>query len=322
MKLISKSVSTLFYFLRQNLSRFIEWAIINKTLEAADKAPPVKPARVLPPVPRDFPERPASRPGAPTQAITETFTPEAAPSPGPSLIASASRPTIKLKVGAQTKSVDPPSSKPRARKLKTEPSAIDGLPIDAPPPPYVDDGSHDILQEVLAIEREKDEQRQRSTLERDRPLTIASSNKRKKTDSNEDDILAFATPSKKERPTPPSTSSVSSTSKPIAGPSTVPLKSGPTTLKLKKQGANTSRSSTADMPRISLKGKEKEGALVVSAQSHPKSKKQSTPSVTPINKTKCKDLLKNLQRMNEAIIFLQPVNPVLDGCPTYVSLIS
>lgn len=271
--------------------------------EAPRPAPRPAP-KVLPPVPVAFP----------TQSTPAT----------------SGRPTIKLKVGAHSKDAEsaPDSSaksapKPRPRKPKT----VD-IP-DAPPPPYVDDGSHDLLQEVLAIEREKVEEklhRQRSTSEnqRDRVPDAPPPAKRKKIDSSpeEDDILALATPAKRERPATvdrPSNGAGPSTTREkmkmtIPAPTPAPLvskaSSGPSKNKKEKERARDSRPSV-EPPRISIKGKEKEVAPTA-GPSRPK----KVTHATPINEKKCRDLLKTLGKIPEAIIFARPVDPVADGCPT------
>ena len=225
-------------------------------------------------------------------------------------VASSSRPTIKLKVGAQSKAEDEPSSKPAKRKTKVSESPSSHTP-DAPPPPYVDDGSHDILQEVLAIEREKNQQRQRSISEKEKVVPSAIPSKRKKIDDvDDDDILELVAPLKKERPSPPEPSSSSSTSirKSVFTPS----------VKIKKDKVlEVPRPPTTSVPPgISLKGKEKEVVSTPPVASSNKPRKQV--QYTPINEKKCKDLLKVLGRVPESYLFARPVDPVLDGCPTCV----
>lgn len=245
-------------------------------------------------------------------------TPLPPPVSGP--VASASRPIIKLKVNAHSKAVDTtdqPTPKPRGRKPKTaEQNSTDAPLVDAPPPPYVDDGSHDILQEVLAIEREKDERRQRSTSEKakDKSAVNDAPAKRKKDDASvdEDDILALATPSKKERPSPPGPSSTVAKVKLVPQPS----KPAPSVLnKAKKDRPAELATTSSDVQRMSGKGKEKE---VVSNPVTPSQtpKKPSAAQLTSINEKKCKDTLKVLQKLPEAAIFARPVDPILDGCPT------
>ncbi|KAG6911349.1 hypothetical protein DXG01_001020 [Tephrocybe rancida] len=322
-----------------NLEVFFEkqWVIISKTLELVnsnnkDKAqtsativPALPPPRVLPPVPKAFPSPPLA----------------AVPS---------SRPIIKLKVGAQAKAATPDPvpvpapAKPRARKIKgPEPPSVSAPveqpPVDAPPPPYVDDGSHDILQEVLAIEREKDEKRHRiSEKEKNKQPVNGTSGKRKKVDAlSEDDILALATPSKKERPSPPGPSTAgvnkvklvvpsssklvaSSTSKP--SPSSIPSSTPKPSLPLHKPKKDKpAESLSPDVPRASLKGKEKESpSNATPTPPAPKPKKSST--TIPINEKKCRELMKTLQKLPEAAIFSRPVDPIADGCPTYLDEIA
>jgi len=283
-----------------------EWTIINKTLEANDKAHPpaieARPApRVLPPVPKAFTSPP--------------------PPPASAPVASASRPSIKLKVNPQSKVAD--STEQRAPKFRSrrpkvvESNSTDAPAVDAPPPPYVDDGSHDILQEVLAIEREKDERRQRSTSEKEKDKLVlnGASSKRKKGDASvdEDDILALAAPLKKERPSPPGPSSTIQVK--VVPPTTKPVPS--ISNKAKKDKPVDSTTNSSDAPRISVKGKEKEVVSSPASSSQPaKPKKPPAVQSTPVNEKKCKDILKALQKLPEAVIFARPVDPILDGCPT------
>lgn len=205
------------------------------------------------------------------------------------------------------------TSKPRDRKPKVADSTSDPSSSDAPPP-YVDDGSHDILQEVLAIEREKVEKRIRSTSEkeRDKYLVNGTSGKRKKTDTlSEDDILALATPAKKERPSPPGPSTVVGKVKVSVLPTTKPV---PASHKAKVDKPESVRPSISDIPKISIKGKEKE--LSISAPPPGHKPKKFSPQSTPVNEKKCKELIKSLQKLPEAAIFAHPVDPIGDGCPT------
>jgi len=226
-------------------------------------------------------------------------------------IASSSRPTIKLKVGAQPKPQDTPSEpspKPPKRKTKLPESPSSHTP-DAPPPPYVDDGSHDILQEVLAIEREKNQQRQRSMTEKEKVVPSSIPSKRKMIDNvDDDDILELVAPVKKERPSPPEPSSSISIKKPAPAPS----------IKIKKDKAvEIPRPPTTTVsPGTSLKGKEKEAVSTPAAAGSNKPRKPV--QYTPINEKKCKDLLKVLGKIPESYLFARPVDPVIDGCPTCV----
>ncbi|KAF8899169.1 hypothetical protein BD779DRAFT_64933 [Infundibulicybe gibba] len=295
-----------------------QWTIINKTLEAADKSH-VASAPVPAPTPNPAPV-PPTRPRAPP-SVPKSIPPTSIPTP--TLIPSTSRPTIKLKVGAQPKATSVPTiPKPRI-KTKVTNTSPDTPPIDAPPPPYIDDGSHDILQEVLAIERENDEKRHRSVSEkeRDKVTTTGPPGKRKKTTSStdEDDILALATPAKREKPSPPGPSiSVPKPKPPVLLPVPKAMPPMPRTKKERPAEISTApRPSNTEVPRVSLKGKEKE-VIPSPVTVAPKLKKTPTPQATPLNEKKCKDLLKTFQKLPEAGIFLRPVDPVLDGCPTYL----
>ena len=274
-------------------------------MEAAEHAHPtvVEPVKVVPRIISSAPKALPEPAALPTRSLVEVPR-QLNTQP----IASSSRPTIKLKVGAQSKAQDEPSSKPAKRKTKISESPSSNTP-DAPPPPYVDDGSHDILQEVLAIEREKNQQRQRSISEKEKAAPSAIPSKRKKID-DDDDILELVAPVKKERPSPPEPSSSSSISirKPAFTPS-VKIKKDKVSEVLRPPTANVS-------PGISLKGKEKEVVSMPPVASPNKPRKQV--QYTPINEKKCKELLKVLGRVPESYLFARPVDPVLDGCPTCV----
>lgn len=283
------------------------WNRINKTLEAANKA--AEPARKELPsiIVKQSPQKPAPPPATAEQ--------------------SAPRPIIKLKVGgAQAKSaekVNETIEKP-VEKLVEKSAEVAKAPKfksrklkipDEAPPPYVDDGSHDLLQEVIAIEREKDEKRQRKIAEsiRESPPAKASGSgppgKRRKpnVESDEDNILAFATPiSRKDKPNGPS----SSTSTPVPDRPTAPTPKAAPPKPKKKASEPAPPPPVTEAPRISLKGKERE---VNSAQP---SKPRPTSSATPLNEKKCRDVLRAISKLPEYSIFGQPVDPVRDGCPT------
>ena len=259
-------------------------------------------SRKLPPVPNAFPS--SSTHSSTIASAPKKSNPAPAPAPHPSV----SRPIIKLKVSSQSKATGPSQQELKSRKRAKLTDSPSSLVLDAPtgpPPPYVDDGSHDILQEVLAIEREK-EQRQRAQLEKERSATIATG-KRKKGDIDEDEILQLATPAKKER-SPPS----SSAGKPQTIPPSTNSRLTVPPIKVKKEKPVEPLRSAAPVP--SLKGKEKE---VLPPDNHIKqSKQRKSAQGTPINEKKCKDLLKTLLRVPESLIFRQPVDPIRDGCPT------
>ncbi|KDQ63029.1 hypothetical protein JAAARDRAFT_29020 [Jaapia argillacea MUCL 33604] len=287
-----------------------QWVRINKTLEAADKAhppPPPPPLTIKPPVPK-APVPKAPPPRAPVPAREAPVVP--VPVATPAARSEAPRPTIKLKVGgSQVKPADSdtptklPLVKPRGRKPKA---------VDMPPPADVDD---DLLQEVIAIERE---QGHHSVPEKKVPTEkVAVTGKRKKNQATgdpveEDEILALATPAKKERPTPPEPSAAASTSDKAKSDS-APLKN-----KVKKAPPPPLPEAPVQNqppPRVSSKGKEKEH-LTVNATSSPSKSRNGHQSMA-INDKKCRDILKLLLKMPEGLLFARPVDPVADGCPTY-----
>ncbi|KAH7907029.1 hypothetical protein BJ138DRAFT_1137716 [Hygrophoropsis aurantiaca] len=289
------------------------WTRINKTLEAANKFAEPEPANDLPTV---VVRHSSSKPVVKTPAVS------LAPRPPPLAEPQApARPVIKLKVGGplQNKAPDtakvPAVSKPKGRKSKV---------VDDAPPPYVDDGSHDLLQEVIAIEREKDEEkRHRKSIDLSKgtptppplPPPKASGSgppgKRRKTAAVGDgEILALAPPVKSSMPS--ASSSVRSVEIPVAP---VP-KSVPSTQKPKKEKVPDpiKVEPPVDKPRISIKGKEKE---VASSTAPTPARSSKAAGATPLNEKKCRDVLRVLSKMPECGIFAQPVDPIRDGCPTY-----
>lgn len=343
-----------------------EWTRIGKTLEAAEQA---HPKATIPPI-----AAPAKAPIPATPIVRlKPSVPVQSPLPSTPTPAAPPRPIIKLRVGsmAPNGSPAPPSAslvstpkgtlKPKQRKPK-EPklSEVPPPPPAAAPPapePDFDDGSLDLLEEVIAIEREQDEVRHRKhrttppnlpEKERAREKQVVPKlvigGKRKKPilamapdgREEEDEILALATPSKKERSAPssppipgPSTARPSSTEKGASHsgtptPAPPPTRNGVGNHKKSKEKALRSApplmpqppppvpEPVRDAPRPSNKGKEKETPMAASS-----SKKRSPPvTMIPINEKKCRDILKALVKLPDARIFLQPVDPVRDGCPT------
>ncbi|KAI8981206.1 hypothetical protein BD414DRAFT_93257 [Trametes punicea] len=334
------------------------WIRINKTLEAAsnkaaqEKSAPPPPSAPLAPSP------------APTTAAQKP-SPAATPAPTPGM------PTIKLKLGgagsgSSAVSSPAPAAKPapklKGRKPKeprlseVPPPAPAPAPALAPspaPPPFEDDGSLDLLEEVIAIEREKDQERKLASSssqkerekekpalppaadkgkERALPKLVIGKRKKEAVDPTEDEILALATPAKKERtggPAPgPSTAPTPVPTPAAPAPkhteSPAPSKNGVSGHKPReKPGKLSPAPESAPPTRSSAKGKEKEKEREKEASrpatpANGKAKKApAQPTTTPINDKKCRDILKALSRVPEAPIFMRPVDPVLDGCPTY-----
>ncbi|TDL26427.1 TATA-binding protein associated factor Taf2 [Rickenella mellea] len=256
-----------------------QWVRINKTLEAADRAAAKQQENSMMPPP------PPPEPVVPTATDAPTVP--------------AARSTIKLKLGAapssaqETSKPSPKQKPPKPRKQKT---------TEPPPPPYEDDGSADLLQEVIAMEREMDESKQRTSS----PLKQHFVDE----DIDEDEeILNLVEPSPIERTRSPEPERV-----PAPVPPPVQLKIAAP--KAKKPVEPVSRASP------SVKGKEKEVAPTPPPAPTPAHSKSKTPpktpaTATPINEKKCKDVLKNLLKLPQAVIFSRPVDAELDGCPTY-----
>lgn len=318
-------IFSMIFFFSMRIERLLAWSRINKTLEVANKASESRAAGAHTPVANQSPPKPAVAAAAPLPLVSTTAPPQPAPQPAPAL------PVIKLKVGnAQAKAAErppPEAAKPLVKVAKPRKPTVP----DEAPPPYVDDGSHDLLQEVIAIEREKDEARRHRKVIG--PIRDSSPNRatgsgppgkrRKRNVEGEDDILALATPiSRKDKA---GTSHVSSgTSTPAPEQPTVPLPKSSTPVapppKLKKKVSvpepiEIPAPPVVETPSVSVKGKEKE---VHGSQSTTPSRLPRPTSATPINEKKCRDILKVLSRMAEYPIFAQPVDPERDGCPTYV----
>ena len=339
-----------------------EWTRIGKTLEAAEHAHP-KPG----PLPVSAPTQ-AQRSTTPVVRLKPSV-PVQTPLPPTPTPAVPSRPVIKLRVGSiavngspapSSPAIDTPktNSKPKARKPK-EPklSEVPPPPRKPIPAPDFDDGSLDLLEEVIAIEREQDEERHRrhrptppnhSDKERTREKQVVPKlvigGKRKKPipaitpdgREEEDEILALATPSKKEKSAPssppipgPSSTTRASSAEKGASHSNTPTPPAPTkngvnphkksrekvqksTLPPQQQPPDSAPEPVREIPRVSNKGKEKETSAVAAP-----SKKRSPPTpAIPVNEKKCKEILKFITKLPDARIFLQPVDPVRDGCPT------
>lgn len=259
------------------------------------------------------------------------------PAPGATVATPiTSRPLIKLKVGtvhgkpADSMTASPvltPSKLPKQRKPK---------PVERRSLQDVDDGTADLFAEVDAIESEKHgaPQRHRPTP----PVKLAFKRKRTPTGGRNDDIddfLALATPSKKERPSPPEVGAQTSneslapkpklvmnlsarTKKPEKSASPAPSGHPPASVPVPTAPPAASVA-TPVAPRITLKGKERDTASSspAPAQAIPKAK-QSMFERLPINEKKCKDVIKLLLKLPEAGIFSRPVDPIADGCPTWV----
>ncbi|KAI9511720.1 hypothetical protein F5148DRAFT_1168299 [Russula earlei] len=239
-------------------------------------------------------------PPAPIQAKVAAVPPKTPAAPSASTGAAMPAPTLKLKIGGN---LAPP--KPKGRKAK---------PVDTIPA-LVDDGSFDLLEEVIAIEKEKEKlvasmkQRQSTA-----GSEAAAPGKRKKDllDELEEDeeILGLASPSKKPNrsPQPDPADKEARPTSPAKFPGPIKIKKPPTSVL--EHAANLEAKPSAESRQLSTKGKEKEVASAGPI-------KPSAISETPINKAKAREVVKSLLKMPEAAIFSRPVDPIQDGCPTY-----
>lgn len=301
-----------------------QWARINKTLEAADKAHQAQPSKVEPEEP------PAVPPVALRPPVKRPVDLPAAP-PVPA------RPTIKLKVGGG-------SAAPKAQGEPSTPAAAPTPKVKgrkpkvpaAPPVPSAPDVDDELLEEVIAIEREKGERHPPPA----EVMTTPSSSKRKAPhpaaeEDGEEELLALATPEKKQRSSP--NEEAASGLSPVPEKVTERPKNAGTKLtlsvkKTKKPAPPAPPPAEPSPAKASTKGKEKEKpkeavptptpAATTAPATPAKPSKTKKPSATPaqptpISEKRCREILKTLLRMPEALIFSRPVDPELDGCPTY-----
>lgn len=265
--------------------------------------------------------KPMPPPPVPIQAKTIVAPIKVPATPAPSTSAATPTPTLKLKIGGNLTPRATPSApsnnsttpktviavKPKGRKPKLE----DTPPIPAAP---VDDGSFDLLEEVIAIEKEKERQ---VASKKQRQSTAGSETvvpgKRKKDLLEEleedEEILALASPSKKPSRSPqPSTEKDVRATSPAKFPGSIHVKRP--SISVSEPAAIPEVKPPAESRQSPTKGKEKE-------VSSPVPTRLSAASETPMNKVKAREVLKNLLKLPEATIFSRPVDPIQDGCPTY-----
>lgn len=203
---------------------------------------------------------------------------EIAETPPPPPPPPLARQTIKLRVNGHANGTGPPKTPQQSKP----PKVLKPKPSTAPPPPDSDsdDGAKDLLEEVLAIE---EEQKQEKKIKGPR--------------------LAISPPKKERSSERPRAQDIS----PVAGPS----RSAPTppSLKIKKPVNGHGPPSS--------KGKEKE-VTRPTPTSAPKPRPGTSVEGSPINEKKCKEILKKLIAMPQALLFRQPVDAELLGCPTLV----
>jgi transcription initiation factor TFIID subunit 2 len=238
----------------------------------------------------------------------------------------APTPTLKLKIGgnlAPRATPPTPSNTSTAPKnvITVKPKGRKPKPVETAPSPVVDDGSFDLLEEVIAIEKEKEKL---VASKKQRQLTgpeTVTPGKRKKDllDELEEDeeILALASPSKKpsRSPQPASTEKEVRATSPGKYPGSI-IKIKRPSISVPEPTANQEVKPPVENRQSSSKGKERE----VASPAPTRPSAASAASETPMNRAKVREVLKNLLKLPEAALFSRPVDPVQDGCPTYLYL--
>jgi transcription initiation factor TFIID subunit 2 len=260
-------------------------------------------------------------PPVPIQAKAVMEPSKAPAKPAASTVVTAPTPTLKLKIGgnlAPRPTPPTPSNNPTTPKtvITVKPKGRKQKPVETAPSPVVDDGSFDLLEEVIAIEKEKEKL---VASKKQRQLTggpeAVTPGKRKKDllDELEDDeeILALASPSKKPSRSPQPSSTEKDVRATSPGKFAGSIKIKRPSISVPEPAANQEVKPSVESYRASSKGKEKEVAS-------PAPTRPFAASETPINKVKAREVLRNLLKLPEAAIFSRPVDPIQDGCPTYL----
>lgn len=86
-------------------------------------------------------------------------------------------------------------------------------------------------------------------------------------------------------------------------------------MKVKKPTISLPGNASSSAPNIKAKEPERTPTPQVSQSTSANIKRASPPSVA-LNEKKCRDILRVLRKLPEAIIFNGPVDPERDGCPT------
>jgi transcription initiation factor TFIID subunit 2 len=258
-------------------------------------------------------------PPVPIQAKAVATPIKAPTAPAPSMRAATPTPTLKLKIGGNLAPRAPPTPPNNSTTPKTviavKPKGRKPKPEDTPSTPVVDDGSFDLLEEVIAIEKEKErlvasKKQRQSTAGSE---TVAPGKRKKgllEELEGDEEILALASPSKKpsRSPQPGSMEKEVRAASPAKFPGSTNVKRP--SISVSEPASHPDVRPPSESRQSSTKGKEKE-------VSSPAPTRLSTASETPINKVKAREVLKNLLKLSEAAIFSRPVDPIQDGCPTY-----
>jgi transcription initiation factor TFIID subunit 2 len=258
-------------------------------------------------------------PPVPIQAKTVAAPTKAPVTPAATTGAATPTPTLKLKIGgnlAQRATPPAPSDNTTPKTvISVKPKGRKPKPADTPPAAVVDDGSFDLLEEVIAIEKEKERlvasKKQRQSTAGSETVAPVKRKKDLLEELEEDDeILALASPSKKlsRSPQPSSIEKEVRAASPAKVPGSINVKRA--SVSVSEPAVTPEVKPPAESRRSPSKGKEKE-------VSSPAPIRLSAASETPINKGKAREVLKTLLKLPESVIFSRPVDPIQDGCPTY-----
>ena len=269
--------------------------------------------------------KPMPPPPVPIQAKAVVAPTKAPATPAATTGAATPTPTLKLKIGGNLAArATPPAPSDNTTTPKTvisvKPKGRKPKPADTPPAAVVDDGSFDLLEEVIAIEKEKERlvasKKQRHSTAGSETVTPVKRKKDRLEELEEDEeILALASPNKKpsRSPQPSSIEKEVRAASPAKVPGSINVKRA--SISVSEPAVNPEVKPPAESQRSPSKGKEKE-------VSSPAPTRLSAASETPINKGKAREVLKTLLKLPEAAIFSRPVDPIQDGCPTYSFLVA
>lgn len=232
------------------------------------------------------------------------------------------QPSLKLRLGAREPQASAHvESAPPPPKMKVKPKKSKAA--NMPPPADVDDGFNDLLQEVIAME-EMEQKKSTPT----KPSSVKSSKPNKAVELDDDELLSLATeevpPKHSDSESRAGSEKIVTEKAPAPSPG-APRRAPPASTKLKRHDKSSeqhTRPPAAPQQVATAKGKEKAspvGSPAPAAANRPPKHSATSPpkaSVTPINEKKCREILKNLLKIPQAIIFSRPVDPELDGCPT------
>lgn len=339
-----------------------QWSRMSKTIEKAQPAVQARAQRERamppPPVPMPIEEPEQVKPAPPPPAPRPRGRPPNVPKDVMST-PDAGAPRLKLKIGSVGTPIAGPSSPAMPATPTPAPKPKPRKPKPAPSIP--DDGTLDLFEEVLAIEKErggpsassssssllppgkrkkdatdedepsKKRSRSRSPSVRGTPNIKLKAVQEGSAKGKERERERPSTPTTNNRPTPVGKPIATPVGKPIATPVGRPIATPvgkPIATPVGKSIA------TPPPPRPAATPAPRPSATPVnkSKPSTPASRPAATPArqsgtpgpsngATPINKTRCKDVLRNLQKLPDAVIFARPVDPIMDGCPTCVSVI-